>query len=266
MTLLHRSARGAKPTIAGEVLYREASAILRQMDQLPGIVRSREGEVEGSVSLGMSSTLAATLAGGFIEACRTALPKVMLKFSASDSESLKARVVAQTLDMALVFEDELVPNYARSPLFRQRLFLVGRKPPGKARSSISLKLLADVPLVLPSQSNITRRLLDREFAAAGIVPNIVAEGDVLSSILPVVKTGIGHTIIPTGDLADVATDDFAAPIPIEPPLYLTASVVSSPDFPLTRAGESVRSVLQGFLGQNLRGSLPPGAEWIGERP
>ena len=86
------------------------------------------GEVEGAVSLGMSSTLAATLAGRFIEFRKEALPKVTLKFAVADSQSIKARVEAHTLDMVVVFEDELVPIFARKPMFRQRLYLVSNKP------------------------------------------------------------------------------------------------------------------------------------------
>ena len=36
LKLLQRSARGVTPTAAGEVLFREASSILHQLDQLPG--------------------------------------------------------------------------------------------------------------------------------------------------------------------------------------------------------------------------------------
>src|ERR1700679_3749681 len=85
LSLLLRSARGVRPTAAGELLYREASTILRLMEKLPGIVRSESGQIEGTVSVGMSSTLAATLAGAFIEACKTALPKVTLKFAVAAS-------------------------------------------------------------------------------------------------------------------------------------------------------------------------------------
>jgi LysR family nitrogen assimilation transcriptional regulator len=42
-SLLKRSARGVRPTAAGEVLYREASALLKDLDQLPEIVRSSIG-------------------------------------------------------------------------------------------------------------------------------------------------------------------------------------------------------------------------------
>jgi LysR family transcriptional regulator, nitrogen assimilation regulatory protein len=264
LSLLHRSARGVRPTAAGEVLYREASSILRQMEQLPGIVRSSSGEIDGSVRLGMSSTLAAALAGSFIDSCKTALPKVTLKFAVADSESLKARIEASTLDLALVFEDELVARFARLPLFRQRLYVVRRDLLAGKPASISLSEIGKLPLILPSAPNVTRVLLDRAFAAEGIDPNVAVEADVLSSILSAVRTGIGVTILPKGTLDDVFPEDLAPPVPIEPPLYLTASIISSGDYPLTRAGEAVRSLLAQFVCDHLQKTSTPGVEWIAE--
>jgi LysR family transcriptional regulator, nitrogen assimilation regulatory protein len=262
LKLLHRSARGVRPTAAGEVFYREASSILRQMEQLPGIVRSSGGEIEGSVRLGMSSTLAAPLAGPFIDSCKAALPKVTLKFAVADSEALKARIDANTLDLALVFEDELIAKFARLLLFRQRLYLVRRTPPVGKTASVSLREIGKLPLILPSAPNVTRVLLDRAFAAEDIEPNVAVEADVLSSILSAVRTGIGNTILPRGDLAGVSSEDLAQPVLIEPPLYLTASIISSSDYPLTRAGEEVRSVLTQFVGDHLHKTPAPGSEWI----
>jgi len=51
VTLLHRSARGVRPTAAGELLYREACEILHELDNLPGAGRSSSGEAQGTVSL-----------------------------------------------------------------------------------------------------------------------------------------------------------------------------------------------------------------------
>src|SRR6201999_2096496 len=47
LALLQRTARGVHPTAAGEVFYREASAILLQMEQLPNVIRGGGGEIEG---------------------------------------------------------------------------------------------------------------------------------------------------------------------------------------------------------------------------
>src|SRR6202044_305503 len=54
--LLQRSARGVRPTVAGEKFYEEASSILRRLDNLPGLIRSSTGEIHGTVSVGMPAS------------------------------------------------------------------------------------------------------------------------------------------------------------------------------------------------------------------
>jgi len=58
--------------------------------------------------------------------CKSGFPKVTIKFTVADSETVKARIEAHTLDIGVVFEDELVAKFARKPLFRQRLYLIAQ--------------------------------------------------------------------------------------------------------------------------------------------
>jgi len=266
VSLLHRSARGVRATAAGEVLYREASAILRQMEQLPGIVRSAGGEIEGIVSLGMSSTLASFLAGPFLEACRAALPKVKLRLITGDSLMLKSRIEAGTLDLAAVFEDEPIAGFVRHPLFRQRLYLIRREPLPSNGAVISLSELAARPLILAAQPNVSRTLLDRVFAGANLVPNMVAEADVLSSMLSAVQAGIADTILPKGDFSDVAGHGALFPVLIEPPIYLTACVLCSSERPLGQAAERVCDLIGRHVLEQMQSTAPAGAEWVGAEP
>jgi LysR family nitrogen assimilation transcriptional regulator len=155
VSLLQRSARGVRPTAVGEILYREASAILRQLEQLPGIVQSSNGVAQGTVSVGLASLLGPALVGGFVEACRSSLGKVNLKLSVSDSAVLRGKLSSQSLDLALVFEDDLDSAFARQPLYRQRLYLF--YPQAMAVGScVSLADLATLPLILPSPPNLAR--------------------------------------------------------------------------------------------------------------
>jgi len=266
VALLVRGARGVRPTAAGDVLYREAVAILGRVGQLRGIVRSSGGEVEGVVNLGITSLLAASLSGPFIAACRAALPKVALRLATGDSLQLRSRVEARTLDIGLVFEDDPAPGFARRPLFRQCLYLIRRGPlASNGPASLSVRDLASVPLVLPTPSNVTRIKLDRAFAAAGVVPKVAAEADLVSGILSAVQADIGDTIMPKGDLSEFQGCDDLTPIPIEPAIHLTAAVVAADDALLTRAGEAVRDLLSSFVESRLFGARGPGAEWIGAK-
>jgi LysR family transcriptional regulator, nitrogen assimilation regulatory protein len=266
LPLLHRSARGIQPTPAGEVLYREAIAVLQQMDQLPGKVRSSAGVVEGVVNLGMTSTLAAVLSGPFMETCRSELPKVALRFSTGQSYLLASRVEARNLDLGVVFEDEPIAGLARQCLFRQRLFLIRRDQPSAGLSAVSLTDLAKLPLVLPARPNVIRAALDPAIERAGLVPNIVAEADSFYGMLAAVQTGVGTAVVPKGDLSDVPGYEGILAAIIEPPIYLTASIVMSKDAPLTGAGEAMRSLFTDFVANWLADNGLPGAESVDSCP
>jgi LysR family nitrogen assimilation transcriptional regulator len=262
--LLQRSARGVRATRAGEVLCREALAILRQVDQIPSLIRSGGAEVEGSVSLGIVTILGPRVATSIVAACREVLPKVTLKLIALDSASLRARVEAQTLDMAIVFESDLFPPVlARQPLFRQRLYFIGQQLLAAPLSSCSLAQLAELPLILPSHPNVVRVLLDHALKGAGLSATIVAEVDDAANLLAAVRAGLGGAILPTGNLADIGGGDLSAPVLIEPPLYFTASIVSDSDTPLSRAGEALRMLLVKLLRGHLENEQLPGTEWLG---
>lgn len=263
VSLLHRSPRGVRPTSAGEALYKEALEILRRIERLPEIMRSTRGELEGTVSIGMSSTLAAVLAGPFMEANLKVRPKIGLRFITQDSGSLRDRVAEQKLDLAVIFEDQPVTGITRTALLRQRLFLVQRRKTPRTPPNITLARLAERPLVLPTHPNLVRALLDREFAAANVSPRVAAELDVFSSILSAVESGLGDTILPKGDFSDVAGNARMSAIPIDPPLYLTASLISCNDASPTRAVEAVQAGFVDFVRQHLETHPMPGADWIG---
>jgi LysR family nitrogen assimilation transcriptional regulator len=261
LKLLQRSARGVTPTAAGEVLFREASSILHQLDQLPGIVRSSSGDPEGAVSLGLAYSLANTLIGPLVSRVQTSLPKVKLKLSDADSRSLGAGVVSNSLDMAVVYEDELVSAFSRRPIFRHRMYLIGSQSSFN-KASVSIDEIATLPLVLPGLPNGRRSLIDRAFAERGFTPNVVAEADTLSSELSAVRTGIAHTILPVANQERFLKDGFLEPLMVEPGIFLTCSIISSSDFPLSHAGEAVRNLLIEFIENELRKMGMMGVEWL----
>lgn len=262
VVLLHRSARGARPTAAGAAFYTEAASILSRMERIPQIVRSLDGEIQGVVRIGMSSTLASFLAGELMEKCRAVLPKISLRFSSDASGQLGARIRDSLLDLALVFEDQPTTGFAREPLFRQRLFVVSPCKPGRRPSALRFERLADMPLILPAHPNITRGMLDRLFSEAGIVPQVVAETEVFSGMLSAVQAGIGHTILPRGDFSGLPGRAMVSAALIEPPVYLTAAVIASADVPLAPPAEAVRGLLSDVVMQQVREKGLAGAELL----
>jgi LysR family nitrogen assimilation transcriptional regulator len=259
--LLQRSARGTRPTAAGQRFYEEASSILRRYENLPGLVRSGIGEIQGSVSVGMPGSLSTTLVGPFIERCRTVYPKVTLRITDADSDSLREEVEKGRLDLALLFEDEFFPVVHRQPLFRQNHYFVSSKDAAPiVGPTISLAEVAKIPLVLPGNSNARRVVINRTFAEAGLSLNVAAEASNVPSELSAVRSGAASTILNLGDMSGFG--EFAPPVLIEPPFYLTCCVIWSNESPLTLAGEGVRKLLIEFLKGYIERTNRPGAVWL----
>lgn len=262
LKLLHRTPRGVQPTPAGEILFERASSILRRLDELPGLLKSSIGDVAGTVSVGIVASLADVLIGPIAEHFKSTFPNVMLKYLDGDSETLSARVLAHKLDLAVIFEHEFVPTFSRLPIFTQRFYLVGKPLRGKTRSSISIKDIGSLPLVLPGDNIERRRLIDEAFAAFKIAPNVVAEADNLSSELSAVRTGIGHTLLNVGELPSAGYEAFAKPLLIEPPITMTCSIISSGNSTLTSAAEAARTSITAIVQSFVKNSKRPGAALI----
>lgn len=254
VTLLHRSARGVRPTPAGELLYKEASAILQQMDRLPDLLRSLDAAPQGVVRLGMSSTLASGLAGGLIETCRAQLPQVALQFTTAPSMQLRERLHAGTLDLALAFDDDLNIDgqLRRWPLFRRRMSLIRLATQVDEDTPVHIDTLAELPLVLPIGPNVARTAIDRMFAERRITPCVVAETEQFNGMMSAVLAGVGAAILPASDLSIAPGHEALVATPLVPPFTLTAAILASGTTPPTPAAEAVRDLLDAFLHRHLR--------------
>ena len=260
VTLLHRSARGVSTTPAGDVLYHEAVSILGRIEQLTELVHSGGPEVEGTVNIGTSSTLASSLFGSFVKLCRAALPKVTLRCFSAGGTALKARLEAHTLHLAYTFEDDFAAPFARRPVYRQSCYLIRDEPLPGNPATVSLRDLMALPLVLPAAPNVVRSKFDRLLAEAGLAAHVAAEADVMSNALSAVQAGIGGAILPKGDFSDVPGYGNLFATLIEPEIELTASVLWLAEEALTPATVAVRDLLIAFVEKQCLASLPPGAE------
>ena len=259
--LLLRTPRGVKATPAGETLFREASLILHRMDQLPGMLKSAIGETQGTVRLGIVASLAGPLVGVIVEHFKAELPQVRLICADGDSGSLVARVQSHALDLALVFEDQLVSAHSRNPIFSQQLFLIGKDAAKFRKPHVSLDDLVGLPLISPGEQRNRRQLIDRAFAARNLVPNIVTEANNLSSELSAVRAGVGNTLLNVGENPD-GLESFATPVPIKPPLYMTCCAIFNNDTALSAATEAVRSSLIKVVKDFIRTTKRRGAKVI----
>jgi LysR family transcriptional regulator, nitrogen assimilation regulatory protein len=264
VSLLQRSARGVRPTAAGDILYREALVILKQLDRLPTIAKLDQLEPQGAVSLGVIHSLAAKLVGGILDECRKVLPKVSIRISDHDRIGLEGRVSSGSIDFAVLYEDEPLAALRRKPLFTQKMYLISRDPVPGCESTISLERIAQLPLVVPGPSSTRRMLIDRVFAAANLKPNIALEAESLSTAMWAVRSGSGCAIVSMGDMSQFGPDVFSKPLLVQPEISLVCLLVHSADFPLSPAAEAVQKLVVEFLERRIRQPDMPGTHWIAQ--
>jgi LysR family transcriptional regulator, nitrogen assimilation regulatory protein len=261
VSLLQRSARGVRTTAAGEILYKEASAILQQLDRLPSIIQPNQGEPEGTVGIGLVHSLTAKVLGGILDACRMALPKVIVRVLDHDRAGLEDAIRLGSLDLAVCYEDDSPPTVSRKPLFTHKLYLVSRdETPGM--EAITLEQVARLPLVLPGPASTRRALIERKFSEADLKPNVVVEAESLAAAMWVVQRGGTYSIVAMGDMSHFGPGVFAKPLPIEPEIALVCSIVRSADFPLSHAAQAVHDLIINFIRERIRQPDMPGTRWI----
>jgi len=247
--LLHRSAKGVRPTEAGRTLYRHIRNILRQVEIAGADVRLAGTEVSGTVAIGLPTTAAAAFGMALVRTVRQRFPQVRLQLFESMSGYIAELLNQNRLDFAILFRDTPSRAVEPEPLASEPLYLIGTPPGpaprGKAAGSaatISLKALDDVPLVLPSGSQGLREVVERAFAKAGITLNVVADLDSLPFLLAAAREGLACTILPASSLSEHDAD-----MPrrrITPELRRTLSLCWPRALPRSNAAEAVAEILR----------------------
>src|SRR5918997_2786065 len=111
--VLERSARGVSLTSAGEVLVREASALLDAARRAEQTVREAGGIGRAQVRVSAFSTAAAGLLPGATRELRARRPDAELSLQVLEGEPALDALLAGRIDVATVVQSELSPSKPR---------------------------------------------------------------------------------------------------------------------------------------------------------
>ncbi len=139
--LLIRSQRGIEATAVGLMLYGRARSVLRAIDNIRDVLKS-DSEPSGAVIIGLPSASGAMLASHIVSAVVQRHPKLRVRIIEAPSRLHRESLRRGDLDLAIIFDDEVLPALERHPLYAQQLFLVDQRD-GRRESS-ELASLADL--------------------------------------------------------------------------------------------------------------------------
>ena len=263
--LLFRTPSGVQPTEAGLILYRNARAILEQVEAAQHEVRGRAAEPIGEVRLGMPSSVCQILGVTLVLAVREQAPRVTLCVAEAMSGYVLDWLRQGRMDLALTFRPVDDRGLRSAPLLEQELLLFGPAAPPvdiplPPNGPLSLAHCAGLPLILPSSGQGLRELIDETAAAAGIalVPGI--ELDAYPGIKALVERGLGFSLLPAYAAEAEVAEGRLRTWRLDPPLLSTVHLAQPTDRPLPRAAEAVERICR----ETLRGLVVAGA-WTSGR-
>lgn len=201
-TFLLRNGRGVTLTDAGRVLLAHGRGILHQVALANEELGATRGALAGRVSMGLPPSLSKLITVPLTLEFRRRLPQAQLSLTEGFSVLMYEGLRSGRLDMAVLYDPPASPDLERQLLHEEALVLIAGSGPATGRveqqlpSSLTLKQLIGLPLIIPSRPNAFRLLIEAELNRVGGKPNIVLEVDGLSAILQLVKEGVGYAVLP----------------------------------------------------------------------
>ncbi|MEO1244684.1 MAG: HTH-type transcriptional regulator CysB [Pseudomonadota bacterium] len=185
-------------TAAGHQVIERARIVMQEVENIRSLASDYYHEEEGTLSIATTHTQARYVLPSVIKEFRTRYPKVSLELHQGTSEQIADMVSANEIDFAIatgskdLFSDLLlVPSY-----HWDRKILVPRSHElTKLERKITLRDLAEFPLVTYVFSFGGQSSLKRAFADEGLEPDVVFTARDADVIKTYVRMGLGVGIV-----------------------------------------------------------------------
>lgn len=195
--LFERTSRGVVPTDVGRAYYGLCQKILGSVHEARRYLQDASGKITGEVTIGLMPSVANSVLPKVLARYKEQYPDVTLRIVESYSGTLMDALMSGRLDLAVVNKMGSFSGVAITPLFRDYLVLVTRfVQNSRTPADVPAHRLSELRLVLPSQRQGMRVLIDSMLASSGIVLKPEIELDSLGPTLELVRESNWATILP----------------------------------------------------------------------
>ena len=257
--LFRRHAHGVSLTDAGRVLLKHCHSVLRELDQARLEIRNGAQGPSGSIAFAVPPAAAHFLVPELVRRFSARYPNVFLKLVGGFSGHIHEWLIREQVDIACLHDPLPQKGFEITPLVKEEVFLVGRPdtmPTG--REHLRIADLAEVPLIVPSRPNASRRLLDNWVARTGITLNIRAEVDDHLMIRALIRAGIGCSLLTQGAFSGERARNEVAALRFRPRAYWPLAIVRT-------SGAARSEVLEAFheMTRSVARELARSGSWLG---
>jgi len=233
--LFHRNGRGVVLTEAGALLKSHADEIVERMRLAQNAVSNLRASPRGRLVLGVPPSVGTVLTVPLVKKIKNEFPNVALQVIEGFSGHILEWLIAGRIDAAVLYNSPNHPSVLTEPLADDELFLIGPAlaVPALPRGPVSLSVLAELPMILPSRPHGLRRLIDNIVAEHGIYPRIEMELEAMPSTLLLVEEGGGYTVLPYASVHLLAEAGRIEVWPFEPQITRKLILATSSQKPMS---------------------------------
>ena len=195
VTLIDRAT--GQITDEGTLVVERGRRIIREFDEISADIAALDDVVSGATRIGVIGTTGRWLMPQFLERLSEEHPHVHPVVSEGGTSSLVPRLVAGQLDACIVHLPVDDPELHVEPLFAEDLIvIVPNKHEWAGATSLTMRELAQHPLVLPPPSSTLRRIINRAADLNGVTLSTEAEIDGVRLMASLAFEGFAPAIVP----------------------------------------------------------------------
>jgi LysR family transcriptional regulator, hydrogen peroxide-inducible genes activator len=195
--LFDRLGRSVRLTDLGKTLLPRARAVLRELEAAKGEVTERRDSIGGPVTVGVIPTIAPYFLPAVLTSFSKKFPQARLTVVEEITPILLDRLRAGTIDVAILALPVRGHEFESWPLLTEPLFAALPKKHALAqRRTLSLRDLRKEPFLLLRDGHCFRDTVVGACERARLSPQIIFESGQFSSLLSLVGTGMGISIVP----------------------------------------------------------------------
>lgn len=250
--LIERNRNGISLTAAGERFRAHVREALRHFD-LASIAASHEqSELSGEVRLVAPESTAGVIFRPLVHRFQDLYPRAKIRVMTSASVQIPSLLDNNVVDIGIIADTHPAPAGNVEPLCRESFYLVGsRGAPETAGKTISLKRVAELPLILNAMQGGFRSRIDEAFQRKRLQARVIAEIDANEPLLDLVLDQAGFSILPFSAIARRGRiEQFSAARIVSPQITRSLRLLQASAQPLTAIGrETARLVRQIVIDQ-----------------
>ncbi|XUY26403.1 LysR family transcriptional regulator [Agrobacterium sp. rho-8.1] len=249
--LVERSSRGVTLTAAGQLLAERAGKTLRELGHVHQLIDDLKGLERGRATIYSNGATVASLLAPALSQFAQAYPKLRFEVHITSARQAIDALVSSQADIAITL---FAPKTTEVKILAKREIcydvILPADHPLAARTSISLKELANMPLALPEKTFAARQAFDALFTQAGVALDPVFTASSLELLRELVLDHAAVTLLPALAVArDIKSGQMVAiPLSGSKGVRTQIELCVAPERDLSFAAATLSRFIETFMG------------------